>query len=91
MAAWSAFPNWPGWWTLTRSACKSKEKMTAQIANTINDVLKPQGVGVIIKATHHCMTTRGVHKPGTDLVTSRMLGCFRDSALTRQEFLGMAV
>jgi GTP cyclohydrolase I len=45
----------------------------------------------IIKATHHCMTTRGVHKPGADLVTSRMLGCFRDSALTRQEFLGMAV
>jgi GTP cyclohydrolase I len=68
-----------------------QEKMTAQIANTINDVLKPQGVGVIIKATHHCMTTRGVHKPGTDLVTSRMLGCFRDSALTRQEFLGMVV
>jgi len=67
-----------------------QEKMTAQIANTINDVLKPQGVGVIIKATHQCMTTRGVHKPGTDLVTSRMLGCFRDSALTRQEFLGMA-
>ena len=67
-----------------------QEKMTAQIANTINEVLKPQGVGVIIKATHHCMTTRGVHKPGTDLVTSRMLGCFRDNALTRQEFLGMA-
>src|SRR6476469_439371 len=67
-----------------------QEKMTAQIANTINDVLKPQGVGVIIKAAHHCMTTRGVHKPGTDLVTSRMLGCFRDNALTRQEFLGMA-
>src|ERR1700751_1610214 len=66
-----------------------QEKMTAQIANTVNDVLEPQGVGVIIKATHHCMTTRGVHKPGTDLVTSRMLGCFRDSALTRQEFLGM--
>lgn len=68
-----------------------QEKMTAQIANTINDVLKPQGVGVIIKATHHCMTTRGVHKPDTDLVTSRMLGCFRDNALTRQEFLGIAV
>jgi GTP cyclohydrolase I len=67
-----------------------QEKMTAQIANTINDVLKPQGVGVIIRAAHHCMTTRGVHKPGTDLVTSRMLGCFRDNALTRQEFLGMA-
>ena len=67
-----------------------QEKMTAQIANTINDVLEPQGVGVIIKASHHCMTTRGVHKPDTDLVTSRMLGCFRDNALTRQEFLGMA-
>ena len=53
-------------------------------------VLEPQGVGVIIKASHHCMTTRGVHKPDTDLVTSRMLGCFRDNALTRQEFLGMA-
>jgi GTP cyclohydrolase I len=67
-----------------------QEKMTAQIANTINDVLKPEGVGVIIKATHHCMTTRGAHKPGTDLVTSRMLGVFRDNALTRQELLGLA-
>ena len=67
-----------------------QEKMTAQIANTVNSVLKPLGVGVIIKASHHCMTTRGVHKPDTDLVTSRMLGCFRDSAPTRQEFLGMA-
>ena len=68
-----------------------QEKMTAQIANTINDVLKPQGVGVIIKASHHCMTTRGVHKPDSDLVTSRMLGCFRENPLTRQEFLSMAV
>ena len=68
-----------------------QEKMTAQIANTINDVLQPQGVGVIIKASHHCMTSRGVHKPGSDLVTSRMLGCFRDNPLTRQEFLSMAV
>ena len=68
-----------------------QKKMTAQIANTINDVLKPQGVGVIIKASHHCMTTRGIHKPGSDLVTSRMLGCFRDNPLTRQEFLSMAV
>jgi GTP cyclohydrolase I len=67
-----------------------QEKMTAQIANTINDVLQPQGVGVIIKATHHCMTTRGAHKAGTDLVTSRMLGVFRDNALTRQELLGLA-
>jgi GTP cyclohydrolase I len=61
-----------------------QEKMTAQIANTINDVLKPQGVGVIIKASHHCMSTRGVHKTDSDLVTSRMLGCFRDNPLTRQ-------
>ena len=66
-----------------------QERLTAQIANVIDDVLKPQGVGVIIKATHHCMTTRGIHKPGTDLVTSRMLGCFRDNPLTRQEFLSM--
>jgi GTP cyclohydrolase IA len=68
-----------------------QEKMTAQIANTINDVLKPQGVGVIIKASHHCMTTRGVNKPDSDLVTGRMLGCFRDNPLTRQEILSMAV
>jgi GTP cyclohydrolase I len=66
-----------------------QERMTAQIANTINDILKPQGVGVVIKATHHCMTTRGVHKPDTDLVTSRMLGCFRDNSSSRQEFLTM--
>jgi len=67
-----------------------QEKMTAQIANTINEVLKPQGIGVIIKAQHHCMTTRGVHKPDTDLVTSRMLGCFRDNPATRQEFISLA-
>jgi len=66
-----------------------QEKLTAQIANTINDVLKPQGVAVVIKATHNCMTTRGIHKPGADLVTSRMLGCFRDNPLTRQEFLSI--
>lgn len=66
-----------------------QEKMTAQIANTINDVLQPQGVAVVLKAEHQCMTARGVMKPGTDLVTSRMLGAFRDNALTRQEFLSM--
>jgi GTP cyclohydrolase IA len=66
-----------------------QEKMTAQIANTIQDVLKPQGVAVVLKAEHHCMTTRGVHKPGTDMVTSRMLGAFRDNPITRQEFLAM--
>jgi GTP cyclohydrolase I len=66
-----------------------QEKMTAQIANTIDKVLQPQGVAVVIKAEHQCMTTRGVHKPGTDMMTSRMLGVFRDSAITRQEFLSM--
>ena len=66
-----------------------QEKLTAQIANTINDVLKPHGVGVVIKASHHCMTARGVHKPDADLVTSRMLGRFRDNPQLRQEFIGM--
>ena len=66
-----------------------QEKMTSQIANIIDEVLKPQGVAIVIKAEHHCMTTRGVLKPGTDMVTSRMLGVFRDNALTRQEFLSM--
>jgi GTP cyclohydrolase I len=66
-----------------------QEKMTAQIANTIQDVLQPQGVGVVIKANHYCMSTRGIHKHNTDMVTSRMLGCFRDNAITRQEFLAL--
>ncbi len=66
-----------------------QEKMTAQIANTIQKVLDPEGVAVVIKAEHHCMTTRGVLKHGTDMVTSRMLGAFRDSPLTRQEFLSI--
>ena len=66
-----------------------QERMTAQIANVIQDVLEPQGVAVVIKAVHHCMASRGIHKPGTDMVTSRMLGCFRDNAMSRQEFLGL--
>ena len=66
-----------------------QEKMTAQIANTIQKVLEPEGVAVVIKAEHHCMTTRGVLKHGTDMVTSRMLGVFRDNAITRQEFLAL--
>ena len=64
-----------------------QEKMTVQIANTIDTVLQPQGVAVIVEATHHCMTTRGIHKPGTSMVTSRMLGRFRSDARTRREFL----
>ncbi|MGL4396682.1 MAG: GTP cyclohydrolase I FolE [Hyphomicrobium sp.] len=66
-----------------------QEKMTAQIANSIQSVLQPEGVAVVIKAEHHCMTTRGVLKHGTDMVTSRMLGVFRDNPMTRQEFLAM--
>lgn len=56
-----------------------QERLSAQIANTINQALKPQGVGVVIKATHHCMLSRCVHIDATDMVTSRMLGCFRDN------------
>ena len=66
-----------------------QEKMTAQIANTIQDVLEPRGVAVVIEAAHQCMTTRGVHKPGVTMVTSRMLGAFRDDASTRREVLAM--
>ena len=66
-----------------------QEKMTAQIANTINEILEPQGVAVVIEAAHQCMTTRGVHKPGVVMVTSRMLGAFRQNTATRREFLSM--
>jgi GTP cyclohydrolase I len=63
--------------------------MTAQIANTINEILEPQGVAVVIEAAHQCMTTRGVHKPGVVMTTSRMLGAFREDIATRREFLAM--
>lgn len=66
-----------------------QEKLTAQIANTIDEVLEPRGVAVIVEAAHQCMTMRGVHKPGVNLVTSRMLGAFRDDPSTRREFLAM--
>ena len=66
-----------------------QEKLTAQIANTINEVLQPRGVAVIIEASHQCMSTRGVHKPGASMVTSRMLGAFRDDPSTRRELLAM--
>ncbi|MBY0510752.1 MAG: GTP cyclohydrolase I FolE [Rhodospirillaceae bacterium] len=66
-----------------------QEKMTAQIANAINDVLKPKGVAVVIEAEHQCMTTRGVHKPGVGMVTSTMLGAFREDPSTRKEFLAI--
>jgi GTP cyclohydrolase I len=66
-----------------------QEKMTAQIANALDRVLQPKGAAVIVEATHHCMTTRGVHKPGVTMVTSRMLGAFRNDQATRREFLAM--
>ena len=66
-----------------------QEKMTAQIANAIDAELRPRGIAVVVEAAHQCMTTRGVHKPGVSMVTSRMLGAFRDDAMTRREFLAM--
>lgn len=67
-----------------------QERMTSEIAAAVQEVLKPQGVGVVIKATHHCMSSRGVNKVGSEMVTSCMLGCFQDNLITRQEFLAMA-
>lgn len=64
-----------------------QEKMTAQIAEVINRVLAPRGVGVVIEASHECMTTRGVHKRGVSMTTSTLLGSFREDARTRAEFL----
>jgi len=64
-----------------------QEKLTAQVARCIDEVLKPRGVGVVIDAAHQCMTTRGVHKRGVSMITSKMLGVFRDDARTRAEFL----
>jgi GTP cyclohydrolase I len=66
-----------------------QEKMTAEIADTIQEVLDPYGVAVVVDAAHHCMTTRGVRREGVNMVTSRMLGAFRNSANTRREFLAM--
>ncbi|WP_037457256.1 GTP cyclohydrolase I FolE [Skermanella stibiiresistens] len=66
-----------------------QEKMTSQIANTIEDVLQPLGVAVVLEGEHQCMTTRGIHKPGVSMVTSRMLGAFRTDPTTRREFLAM--
>ena len=64
-----------------------QERLTAEIADTLEAVLQPHGVGVVIQATHQCMTTRGVHKHGASMVTSRMLGAFRTDPATRHEFL----
>lgn len=66
-----------------------QEKLTAQIANTIQEVLQPKGVAVVVDATHHCMTTRGIHKTGVSMITSHMVGEFRHSQNTRQEFFSI--
>ena len=66
-----------------------QEKLTAQIANCINEVLEPRGVAVVVEGQHQCMTTRGIQKPGTSLITSRMLGLFRRNDATRREFLAL--
>jgi GTP cyclohydrolase I len=66
-----------------------QEKMTAQIADTLNEVIQPRGVGVVVEAAHHCMTTRGIQKQGVMMVTSRMLGTFRSDPKTRREFLAV--
>ncbi len=66
-----------------------QEKMTAQIADCINDALAPDGVGIVIEAAHHCMTTRGVHKHGVSMVTSTLLGAFKDNSHTRAEFMAV--
>ena len=66
-----------------------QEKMTAQIADALQQVLKPRGVAVVVEAAHQCMTTRGVHKAGVSMVTSRMVGAFRSDARTRREFLSI--
>ena len=66
-----------------------QEKLTAQIANTIEAVLRPRGVGVVIESEHQCMTTRGVHQHGASMVTSRMLGAFRDDPNTRRELMAL--
>jgi GTP cyclohydrolase I len=67
-----------------------QEKLTAEIAEAIQDILQPQGVGVVIEAEHNCMTLRGVNTPGSSLTTSKLLGVIRDDPRTREEFLGMA-
>ena len=66
-----------------------QERLTAQVANSIQEVLRPKGVAVVLDATHQCMTTRGVHRPGVTMVTSHMLGAFRTDPSTRREFLAI--
>ena len=84
--AWSGFPNWRGWSTVYARRLQIQEKMTAEIATCSMRCSSPRRCRGH-RGAHQCMTTRGVHKPGVSMVTSRMLGVFRDHAETRQEFL----
>ena len=68
---------------------QTQETMTAQIADTIQKVLEPKGVAVVVDASHQCMTTRGIHKTESSTITSRMLGVFRDNPETRSEFMNL--
>ena len=68
---------------------QTQETMTAQIADTIQKVLEPKGVAVVVDASHQCMTTRGIHKTESSTITSRMLGAFRDNPETRSEFMNL--
>ena len=68
---------------------QTQETMTAQIADTIQKVLQPKGVAVVVDASHQCMTTRGIHKTESSTITSRMLGAFRDNPETRSEFMNL--
>jgi len=65
---------------------QTQERLTSEVASAVQATQRPEGVGVILKATHHCMSSRGIHKAGSDLVTSCMLGCLRENAITVQEF-----
>ena len=82
-------PNLAGLVEVFAKRMQIQEALTSQIADAMQAVLQPHGVGVVIEAAHQCMTTRGIHKPGVTMVTSRMLGSFRDDPETRREFLAM--
>ena len=83
----SAFPSSRAWSRAFRAGLQIQEKLTADIAETIQEILNPVGVGVVIEAEHSCMTLRGVNTPGSRLSTSRLLGAIRDDPRTRSEFL----